>query len=125
VSLFPTSGLGSTLAQSPPFQGNIRIRYDVPFEQYAGYWQVAAQHSAHSYASVVTAGAFESPRQDQQGYTTYGAAVGVKKDAWGVEIYGENLTDTRAQLYVNGFDFVHLVTVNRPRTLGLRLAYKF
>ena len=42
-----------------------------------------------------------------------------------MEFYGENLTDTRAQLYVNGFDFVHLVTVNRPRTLGLRLAYKF
>ena len=59
------------------------------------------------------------------GYTTYDAAVGVKKDAWGVELVGENLTDTRAQLYVNGFDFVHLVTVNRPRTLGLRLAYKF
>jgi iron complex outermembrane recepter protein len=125
VSLFPTDGLGSTLAQSPPFQGNIRIRYDAPFGQYAGYWQVAAQHSAHSYASVITQGAFESPRQDQQGYTTYDAAVGVKKDAWGVELYGENLTDTRAQLYVNGFDFVHLVTVNRPRTLGLRLAYKF
>jgi hypothetical protein len=48
VPLFPTSGLGSTLAQSPPFQGNIRIRYDVPFEQYAGYWQVAAQHSART-----------------------------------------------------------------------------
>jgi hypothetical protein len=93
--------------------------------QYAGYWQVAAQHSAHSYASVITQGAFESPRQDQHSYTTYDAAVGVKKDAWGVELYGENLTDTRAQLYINGFDFVRLVTVNRPRTLGLRLAYKF
>jgi hypothetical protein len=41
------------------------------------------------------------PRQDQHGYTTYDAAVGVKKDAWGVELYGETLTDTRAQLYVN------------------------
>jgi hypothetical protein len=68
--LFPTDGLGSTLAQSPPSQGNIRIRYDVLFDQYAGYRQVAAQH-------------------------------------------------------VNGFDFVLLVTVNRPRTLGLQLACKF
>jgi len=125
VSLFPTAGLGSTLAQSPPFQGNIRARYEFPFNQYAGYWQVAAQHSAHSYASVITQGAFESPRQDQRAYTTYDAALGVKKDAWGVEFFGENLTDARAQLYVNGFDFVHLVTVNRPRTLGVRLAYKF
>jgi hypothetical protein len=48
-----------------------------------------------------------------------------KKDAWGVEIYGENLTDTRVQLYVDGLDFVRLVTVNRPRTLGIRMSYKF
>ena len=125
VSLFPTAGLGSTLAQSPPFQGNIRVRYELPFNEYTGYGQVAAQHSAHSYASVITQGAFESPRQDQSAYTTYDAALGVKKDAWGVEIYGENLSDTRAQLYVNGFDFVRLVTVNRPRTLGIRMSYKF
>jgi iron complex outermembrane receptor protein len=125
ISLFPTEGLGSTLAQSPPFQGNIRLRYETPFNDYHAYWQVGAQHSAHSYASVITQGAFESPRQDQPSYTTYDASLGVKKDAWGVELYGQNITDTRAQLYVNGFDFVRLVTVNRPRTLGLRLSYKF
>jgi len=33
--------------------------------------------------------------------TTYDAALGVGKDAWVVQLYGENLTDTRAQLYAN------------------------
>ena len=85
---------------------------------------MAAQHSAHSQAAVSTLGAFESPRQDQQGCTTYDDAVGIQKDAWAAELVGENLIDRRAQLYVNGFDVVRLVTVNRPRTLGLRLSCK-
>jgi hypothetical protein len=78
VSLFPTAGIGSTLAQSLLFQGNIRARYVLPLSQYAGYWQVAAQHSAHSYASVITQGAFESPRQNEDPYTTYDAALSVR-----------------------------------------------
>ena len=125
VSLVPTEGIGSTLANSPPFQGNIRARYETSLGDYATYGQVGAQHSAHSYASIITQGAFESPRQNQEAYTTYDAAIGVKRDAWGAELYGENLRDTRAQLYVNGFDFVHLVTVNRPRTIGVRISYRF
>ncbi len=125
VSLVPTAGLGSTLAQSPPFQGNIRARYDVPFNGYNGYGQIGAQHTAHSYASIITQGALETPRQDLAPYTTYDAALGVSKDAWNVEFYGENLTDTRAQLFATGADFVQLVTPNRPRTMGFRMSYKF
>lgn len=126
VALFPTAGIGSTLAQCPPFQGNVRVRYDFRILQYGGYWQLGAQHSAHSYASVITQGLFESPRQNQEPYTTYDGSLGIKKDAWNIDLFGENLTDTRAQLYVNdGFTSVHLVTPNRPRTVGVRLAYNF
>jgi len=125
ISLFPTAGLGSSLAQAPPFQGNIRARYEVPFNGYVGYGQIGAQHSAHSYSSIITVGAFMPERQDQPSYTTYDASLGVTKDAWGAEIYGENFTDARAQLYISGYDYVRLVTPNRPRTLGFRMSYKF
>lgn len=125
VSLFPTAGVGSPLAQSPPFAGNIRARYEFSVGGYNAHWQVAGQHTDHSYASVITQGAFEPPNQEQAPYTTYDAALGVTKDSLDLELYGENLTDTRAQLYVNGFDYVHLVTPNRPRTIGFRMAYRF
>jgi iron complex outermembrane recepter protein len=126
VELFPTQGLGSTLAQCPPFQGNIRVRYEFAFRDYAGYWQVGAQHTAHSYSSVITQGQFESPRQNQDPYTTYDASLGTTKGPWNVEFFGQNLSDTRAQLYVNdGFTSVHLVTPNRPRTLGVRMGFRF
>jgi iron complex outermembrane receptor protein len=125
VSLFPTAGTGSPLAECPPFAGNIRARYEFTVGNYNAYAQLAGQHTDHSYASVITQGAFEPPNQNQAPYSTYDAALGATKDSWDLELYGENLTDTRAQLYVNGFDYVHLVTPNRPRTIGLRMSYRF
>jgi outer membrane receptor protein involved in Fe transport len=75
---------------------------------------------------VVTVGTFESPRQNQEGYTTYDGSLGVGNHGWSAELFGDNLTDIRAQLYVNdGFTPVHLVTPNRPRTIGVRFGYKF
>ena len=41
------------------------------------------------------------------------------------QLYGQNLTDTRADLFTNYGQFVKAVTVNRPRTLGLRFSYNF
>jgi iron complex outermembrane recepter protein len=124
-ALFPTAGIGSPLAQAPPFQGNLRARYESTFGAYGWHLQAGVVHTAHSYASTVTEGGFEPPNQNQNAYTTYDAAAGVVRDAWDVELYGENLTDVRAQLYVNGFDFVHTVTANRPRTLGINVTYSF
>jgi iron complex outermembrane recepter protein len=125
VALVPTAGLGSTLAQSPPFQGNIRARYEVPFNSYSGYGWIGAQHTAHLYTSILTTGAFESPRQNMDPYTTYDGALGVSKDPWVLELYGENLTNSQASVYASGYDFVNLVTPIRPRTLGVRMSYKF
>jgi iron complex outermembrane recepter protein len=58
-------------------------------------------------------------------FSTFEAALGVAKDGWSVQAYGENLSDTRAQLYADYYNFVKTVTTNRPRTFGLRLSYKF
>ncbi len=124
-ALFPTAGIGSPLAQAPPFQGNLRARYESTLGAYGWHLQAGLQHTAHSYASTVTQGGFEPPNQPQNAYTTYDAAAGIVRDAWDVELYGENLTDVRAQLYVNGFDFVHTVTTNRPRTFGINVTYQF
>jgi len=125
ISLFPTRGIGSPLANAPPFQGNIRARYEVPFNDYTFHLQAAAQHTDHSYADVITQGALQPPDYELAPYTTYDAAAGVAKDAWEVEFYGQNLTDTRAQLFISSGSYVPLTTINRPRVMGLRFSYKF
>jgi hypothetical protein len=47
----------------------------------------------------------------------------VARDAWQVQLYADNLTDTRAELFANYRQYYKAVTVNRPRTVGLRLTY--
>jgi hypothetical protein len=42
-----------------------------------------------------------------------------------VHFYGENLTDSRSDLYENPNQFVDARTVSRPRTLGVKIIYKF
>ena len=42
-----------------------------------------------------------------------------------MQFYGANLTDTRAELCANYWQYYKGITVSRPRTIGLRLSYKF
>jgi len=48
----------------------------------------------------------------------------VARDAWQVQLHADNLTDTRAELFANYRQYYKAVTVNRPRTVRLRLTYR-
>ena len=125
ISLFPTRGIGSPLANAPPFQGNLRLRYEVPMFNYVWHLQAGAQHTDHSFADVIDVGTIAPPDYELAPYTTYDAAAGVARDAWSAEFFGENLTDTRAQLFISSASFQTLTTTNRPRVMGIRFSYKF
>ncbi|HWX34473.1 MAG TPA: TonB-dependent receptor [Steroidobacteraceae bacterium] len=124
----PDGALGSRLAGAPPFQGNIRARYEFTFNGYDAFTQIDATHQSHSLATTAQL-SFDlqgnSTAYDLPAFTTYDAALGVGKDAWLVQVYGENLTDTRAGLYANYTEWYKAITVSRPRTIGLRFSYKF
>jgi len=120
--------LGSPLAGAPPLQGNIRARYELAFDGYHAFGQIGVVHQAHSLSTT------DQLTHDLRGnstayglpaFTTLDGAFGVGKDAWLVQIYGENLTDTRAQLFTNYSQYYKAITVNRPRTIGLRFSYRF
>jgi len=124
----PAGLLGSPLSGAPPFQGNIRLRDEVALNDYNAFAQVSAVHQAQSLSSTdrfasdlhsVSAG-YNLPA-----FTSYDGALGVAKDAWVAQLFGDNLSDTRAQLYANNHLYYRAVTVSRPRTIGLRLSYKF
>jgi iron complex outermembrane recepter protein len=124
----PGGALGSPLAGAPPFQGNIRARYEFAFNGYAPFAQIDAVHQSHSLAennNLLLDLQGKSTAYDLRPFTTYDGALGVGKDAWLVQVYGENLTDTRAQLYANYWQWYKAITVSRPRTIGLRFSYKF
>lgn len=126
----PFGTKGSPLAQSPPFQANIRARYDFPMvNEYLYFAQVSASHRAHSFSTTdalqTEVDQVTPTRYDQPGYTTYDASIGVSKDAWNVQLYGANITDVRGDLYSSYSQFVKMNTVTRPRTITLQVGYKF
>jgi outer membrane receptor protein involved in Fe transport len=123
----PGGALGSSLAGAPHFQGNIRIRYELAFNGYDAFAQIGAVHQSHSLASTNQLSDLQgkSTVYDLPAFTTYDGALGFGKDAWLVQFYGENLTDTRAELYANYAQWYKAITVSRPRTIGLRFSYKF
>ena len=62
--------------------------------------------------------------QQLASYSTVAASFGVSKDEWRIEVFGDNLTDERPELYKNGNDGELRTTTSRPRTIGLRFSYK-
>jgi outer membrane receptor protein involved in Fe transport len=60
----------------------------------------------------------------QPSYSTANASFGVSKDNTSVELFVDNLTDERPQLYTSANDGVRRVTTLRPLTVGIRLSFK-
>jgi iron complex outermembrane recepter protein len=124
----PYGTVGSPLAQSPPFQANLRVRYEVPIGDYHAFVQGAGLHRAHSQSTtdqLSTDVAGNSTDYNLPAYTTYDLAFGVAKDAWNVQIYGSNITDSRAVEFSTYAQRVKEDTIIRPRTVMLKFGYKF
>jgi iron complex outermembrane recepter protein len=124
----PYGALGSPLALSPPFQGNLRVRYDRPINDYHTFYQVGVSHQGGTFSTTDQltktlqgqSVAFYNPA-----FTTYDAAIGVAKDAWTVGLYGENLANSQGITFSSYSEWVKADTIIRPRTLTLKFSYKF
>jgi outer membrane receptor protein involved in Fe transport len=125
--------LGSPTANSPPFQLNMRLRYQWALNDYKAFVQTGATHTAHSFTQSgvnpgLSAGGSVSTtllRFENPAYTLYDASGGIAKDAWSVELYGQNLTNSNASVFTSTTQFVPAETITRPRVLGLKFGYKF
>ena len=125
----PYGQIGSPLAQSPAFQGNLRVRYEYPLGSYNAFIQGAAARRGSS-RSTTDRLALENDNKTHidyilPGFTTYDLSVGVAKDAWTAQIYGTNITDSRGQVFSTYAQRIKEDTVIRPRTVMLRVGYKF
>ncbi len=109
--------VGSQLPLTPKVQGNVRLRYEGILDNDRTWFaQVGTQLSAYSYSSLASA-----LRVRQDGYSTFDAGGGFTIGKYRFEIFGENLTDTRAQLFYNTQDQIPRITTNRPRTFGMKV----
>jgi len=121
--LLPTDDVivGEELAFAPSFQGNMRVRYEFDLtNELEAYVQPQLSYSASKLTDII-----EINKLELDDYTIVDLAMGISKDQWNFEIYGENIFDERAEISGNFvFDRARVVT-NRPATVGLRVGYKY
>jgi iron complex outermembrane recepter protein len=121
---------GSSLPNSPAFEGNIRARYEWAVNDYHPFAQIGGQHTAHSRSlpgnvPAIAVGEITTQEFDQPGYSTYDAAVGVSKDNWTAQLEGQNLGNTNGKTFISASEAIETQTVLRPRVVELKFGYKF
>jgi outer membrane receptor protein involved in Fe transport len=129
----PFGPIDSPSANAPPIQFSVRARYEWNISGYTPFVQFGATHSGHSFTqagsnpSLAQAGGISTGRLrfENPAYTTYDASIGVAKDAWYVNLYGENLSNSNASVFVSTDQFIVAQTPLRPRVLGGTFGYKF
>ncbi|MBS3743925.1 MAG: TonB-dependent receptor [Wenzhouxiangellaceae bacterium] len=115
--------VGSSLPLVPELQGFLRARYEKSLNvdwADTGYVQLSGNFVEHSFSSLVA-----EERRRQAGYGILDARVGISRESWNIEGFVENLTDKRAELFINTQDDIPRITTNRPLTAGVRVSYRF
>jgi outer membrane receptor protein involved in Fe transport len=129
----PFGNIGSPTANSPLFQGSLRARYEWSFSDYKYFAQAGGTYTSNSFTqtgnnpSLSANGAVNTTflRFVNPAYGLFDAAVGIAKDAWTVQFFGQNLADRNVSLFTSTSQFVVAETPNRPRVLGVQFGYKF
>ena len=111
---------GDPLANSPKVQANARARYEWTMNEYNYYWQLGAAYQSSSFSSATSVNRYEMPA-----WTQWDGSAGVAKGPWSAELVGSNLTDINKSIFTSAAQFVRAEVPQRPRTLGLRIGYKF
>ncbi|MGF1463215.1 MAG: TonB-dependent receptor [Maricaulaceae bacterium] len=121
ASTIAVAPVGSELSFAPNFQGNLRARYEwTALNGMDFHVQSTASYSGSSFSDIVLIN-----RAEQDDYTLFGLSGGVAKDNWTFSLFGENLLDTRAQLFNSLIFDVERIATNRPRTWGFRASVDF
>ena len=109
---------GSSLAYSPPFEANLRVRYEWMIGDYLPFVQAGFQHAGHTHSAAGYLATYNQP-----GWTTYDAAIGVSRGDWTVTLDGSNLTDVNKSLSTSSSMFILTETPMRPRVISLNVHY--
>ena len=135
----PQAPSGTRLPVTPRFKGNLIARYTFDVGQNEGFVQAAVVHVGERTSDL---------RVFQNGlignlatYNTMDLSAGIKSDSWSIDVYINNVFDTRAQLYkytecaaavcaahnvVPAYPDGQVYTVtSRPRTVGIRFTQNF
>jgi iron complex outermembrane receptor protein len=129
----PLGTVGATPAFSPPWQFNVRGRYDWDIGSYAAYVMVGVSYEGKMFSEpssfpagvpgVIPTTTFL--RYTMPSYTTVDASIGISKDNWSAQIYGTNLNNSNASTATTAGQFIVQEIPLRPRVIGAKIGVKF
>jgi len=126
---------GSRLPLSPKFKGSMYAQYDWDVDWFGGSsaWlrlQWSYTGSMLNQVEPLTLDDGPAPQLRQPSYSVGDLRFGLDHGKWSMQLYVNNLTDERAVLFANPYEFDYYfdrsrVTVNRPREIGVRWIQRF
>jgi outer membrane receptor protein involved in Fe transport len=120
---------GARLPLTPKTQGSIGIEFRPdtvllnakPFVRFDYSYVGESFNSLAGIESIVSG----NPVAKQASYTIGNLRIGLEADHWSGSLYADNLWDERADLFLNNRWKVQRESINRPRTVGVQVRYKF
>jgi iron complex outermembrane recepter protein len=125
----PRAAKGTEMPFVPKFQATAIGRYELNYGSFPGYAQAAVSYTGDSWNNLET-----DLRTEQPAYTLLNLSTGIDMEAWSLDLFLDNVTDKRAQIvrydgnYFDPFDAITqdtTISVNRPRTIGIRYGRRF
>jgi iron complex outermembrane receptor protein len=125
----PTAAAGGELPYVPDLKMTATGRWEMNYGSLPGYIQAAVSFTDDSWTEL-----HDANRQVQNSYTILNLATGIRGETWTLDLFLDNATDERAEIsrnHGNYFDplgnlfYDTNLTVNRPRSLGLRYGYRW
>jgi len=126
---------GSRLPLSPQFKSSVYAQYDWDMDVFGGsaawlrlQWSYTGDMLNQVEALTIDDG--PAPQILQPAYNIGDLRFGLDHGNWSMQLYINNLTDERAVLFANPYEFDYWfdrsrVTVNRPREFGIRWIQRF
>ncbi len=113
---------GDELAFAPEFQGTLRARYewDVFSAGWVAHIMPMVSWSSESFSDIILIN-----RDEIDSWTMWGLTAGVSNEKWSFELFGNNLSDERAEVARNFVFDRQSVTYAPPRTIGVRASLNF
>jgi outer membrane receptor protein involved in Fe transport len=112
---------GDELAFAPEFQGTLRARYEWDLNSgWAAHIMPMVSWSSESFSDIILIN-----RDKVDSWTMWGLTAGVANEKWSFELFGNNLSDERAEVARNFVFDRQRVTYAPPRTIGVRASLNF
>jgi len=129
TGLPPRAAAGTEMPFVPELQATAIGRYEFDVGNWPIYAQAAVAYTGESWSNLET-----ELREKQASYTLVNLAAGIQREAWSLDFFVDNATDERAEIirynanYYDPYDEItqdSTITVNRPRSYGVRYSRRF